>query len=88
MKLARPVGVSQIRSRRNDQMKAAGATDALVEIGKQLGKDLLDFVSDPIVIGDKKIPIDAAIGQGGLCHATDNGDLRLQVLAGRGNEPG
>src|SRR5215831_710154 len=82
MKLARPVGVSQIRSR-GGQMKAAGVTDALVETGKQLRKDLLDFVADPIVVVDKVVPIDAATGQRGFCHTADNRNLRFQLLTWR-----
>jgi hypothetical protein len=69
-------------------MKAAGATDALVETGKQLRKDLLDFVADPIVVVDKVVPVDTAIGQGGLCYAADNRNLRFQVLTWRFDETG
>jgi hypothetical protein len=56
-------GVPNPPARRNRKVKAAGATDQIVEMGKQLRKDRFDLVTDPVVIGDIGVPVDAAIGQ-------------------------
>jgi hypothetical protein len=35
-------------------VKATRLADSFIELGKYVRKDLLDFVADPIVVGDKK----------------------------------
>ena len=35
----------------------------MIEMGKQFRKDRFDLVTDPVVIGDIGVPVDAAIGQ-------------------------
>ena len=81
-------GVPDPLARRSGEVKAARVTDLLIKIGKQVRKDRLDLVADPVVVCDKRVPVDAAIGQGGFRHAADDGDLRFQMLAWRCNEPG
>ena len=69
-------------------MKAARVTDPLIEIGKQIREDCFNLVADTVVVCDIKFPVDAAVGQSGLCHAADDGDLRPEILARRFDETG
>jgi hypothetical protein len=82
------VAVPNPLTRRIGQVKAARVTDSIVEIGKQVRKHRFDLVADPVVVCDKGVPVDAAIGQRGFRHAADDGDLRLQMLARWFDEPG